>query len=83
MLDNISPETFPLPTLGPFLRSVATEVHEGRGLVILKGLDPDKYCTVDNVALYVGITSYIGRKRGVQGIERDYLSKDAPILAAQ
>ena len=65
---------FLLPTLGPRLRSTSEDVHLGRGLAIIKGLDPDKYSLKENIILFAGISSYIGDKRGSQGPECDLLS---------
>ena len=66
--------TFPLPTLRPQLRSISKDVHRGRGLAIIKGLDPDKYSLKENIILFAGLSSYIGDKRGSQGPECDLLS---------
>ena len=41
-------------------------IHSGRGFVVLRGLQPDRYSAVDNMLLYLGVTSYIAEKRGMQ-----------------
>jgi hypothetical protein len=64
--DEIRPDNFPLPTLKTCLHSVAGEVLLGRGLVILRGLDPSKYSLEDNILIYAGIASYVGETRGAQ-----------------
>jgi hypothetical protein len=33
---------------------------------VLRGLQPDKYSSLDNMLLYLGVTSYIAEKRGMQ-----------------
>jgi hypothetical protein len=63
-----------LPILGPKLTAAATEVAAGRGTVILRGLEPQKYSLEDNILIYAGIASYFGDKRGVQGRGRHFLS---------
>ena len=65
---------FPLPNLGPRLRSISEDLHLGRGLAIIKGLDPDRYPLKENITLFAGLSSYIGDKRGSQGPELDILS---------
>src|ERR1041385_3908294 len=37
--ERLEAEGFPLPTLGPVLREVLSELLEGRGFVLLRGLD--------------------------------------------
>lgn len=65
-LDDVSVETFPLPELGPRLPILATEIHTGQGFVVIKGLDPSRYTTALNLIMYLGVSSYIGDRRGRQ-----------------
>lgn len=44
-------------------------IHDGRGFVVLRGLQPDKYSNFDNILLYLGVTSYIAEKRGMQDFD--------------
>ncbi|KXX74803.1 hypothetical protein MMYC01_203297 [Madurella mycetomatis] len=64
--NEVSPATFPLPTLGMKLTDVCTDVYEGRGFAIVRGLDPDAYSVEDLTIVYLGISSYIGDRRGKQ-----------------
>ncbi|KAH8204727.1 hypothetical protein TruAng_001061 [Truncatella angustata] len=64
--DEVEREKFPLPTLGPLLERCGQEIHEGHGIVIIRGLDPEKYSIEDSTTIYLGISSYIGDQRGVQ-----------------
>ncbi|KAL9619092.1 MAG: hypothetical protein Q9160_006268 [Pyrenula sp. 1 TL-2023] len=73
-LNDVNPETFHLPSLGCRLRQLGDEVYDGRGLVLLRGLQPDKFSQYDNVLMYKGVTSYIAPDVGVQGPEKDLLS---------
>jgi hypothetical protein len=63
----VNQATFPLAerTRG-VLRECTHRLYNGNGLLILRGLDPDKYSYSDSVLMYAGLTSYIGDKRGVQ-----------------
>ncbi|KAE8391483.1 hypothetical protein ETB97_006777 [Aspergillus alliaceus] len=65
-LGNINAETFPLPNLGPTLRSLSNEIHNGRGFFVLRGLDIDRYSREDNIIIYAGVSSHIGSIRGRQ-----------------
>lgn len=62
----MSRELFPLPTLGDKLKTLAKELTSGIGFFHLRGLDPQRYSNETNVALYLGISAYIGEKRGRQ-----------------
>lgn len=78
-LNDVNPETFYLPSLGRRLRQLGDEVYDGRGLVLLRGLQPDKFSQYDNVLMYKGVTSYIAPDVGVQGPEKDLLSWRLPL----
>jgi hypothetical protein len=52
--------------LGARLRRFSLEVHEGRGFIVVCGLDRSRYSVEDNVINLLGISSYIGAKRGMQ-----------------
>ncbi|KAI1746574.1 hypothetical protein F4782DRAFT_43397 [Xylaria castorea] len=64
--DQVSPRVFPLPTLGKVLRDLATELHDGRGFFVLRGLDPREISLEDKILRYLAITSYVADKIGVQ-----------------
>ncbi|KAL4971063.1 uncharacterized protein BDV14DRAFT_194843 [Aspergillus stella-maris] len=67
-IDQVTPRTFPLPTLGEALRDFAIELHEGRGLFVLRGLEPDRYTIEENTVIFLGISCYVG---GVLGKQTD------------
>ncbi|KAK3680898.1 hypothetical protein B0T22DRAFT_388678 [Podospora appendiculata] len=64
--NEVSPITFPLPTLGPKLVGIAVDIHRGKGFAVIRGLDPEAYSAEDNALIFLGISSYIGAKRGRQ-----------------
>ncbi|KAK0739985.1 hypothetical protein B0T18DRAFT_331684 [Schizothecium vesticola] len=82
---DVSPSTFPLPTLGPRLLGLALAVHSGRGFALVRGLDPDDFSQEDNVVIFLGISSYIGPKRGRQDEEGNMLMhiRDAQLSRAR
>lgn len=79
--DEVTPETFPLPILGPKLRKIAVEIHQGKGFAVVRGLNPDDFSPEDNVLVFLGISSYIGAKRGRQDEDGNMLSEYYPSFA--
>jgi hypothetical protein len=74
-LEDIARWNFPLPELGTRLERVAEEIHNGRGFMVLSGLDPSRYTTEKSTIIYLGIASYIGDKRGLQNSKGRMLCK--------
>ena len=66
---------FPLPTLAKQLDQKCEEVYNGRGFAIIRGLDPDAFSIEDLTVVYLGISSYIGERRGRQDRRGSVLSK--------
>jgi hypothetical protein len=58
---KITPETFPLPTLAPFLARLGEELRTGRGFLLLRGLSRERYSLDDVALIYVGLGIHIGR----------------------
>lgn len=63
---NVSRKTFPLTKLQERLKEVEKNIHLGFGFNVIRGLDPGRYSSLDNVLIYLGITSYVAEKRAVQ-----------------
>jgi hypothetical protein len=61
--------------LGPKLERVAQDIHRGTGFAVIRGLKPDEFSPEDNVLVFLGISCYIGVKRGRQDEEGNMLSK--------
>ena len=76
--DEVSKNNFPLPTFQDRLRQLAIDIHHGQGFGLLRGLDPSRYSVEDLLVVYLGISSYIGDKRGVQNRKGDMLSSFQP-----
>ena len=66
---------FPLATLEGRLKKISKDLHEGRGITIIRGLTPSKYSPLDSVLLLAGLTSYLGERRGAQDRFGNMLSK--------
>jgi Taurine catabolism dioxygenase TauD, TfdA family len=57
---GITPETFPLPTVGAFFRRLGDELRTGRGFLLLRGLPRDRYSVDDMARIYFGLGAHIG-----------------------
>lgn len=64
--DEVTRENFPLPTLSVHLEKACHDIYEGRGFVIIRGLDPDAFSAEDLAIVYLGVSSYIAPSRGKQ-----------------
>lgn len=60
MLD-IGKDDFPLPTLGPRLKEIETELMTGRGFVLMRGLPRDDWDNDDMCLAYWGIGAHLGK----------------------
>ncbi|KAK5702418.1 hypothetical protein LTR17_022345 [Elasticomyces elasticus] len=63
---EVSRESFPLPTLSKKLDAMCTDVYEGHGFSVLRGLNPEVFSAEDVTVIYLGLASYIGETRGKQ-----------------
>ncbi|KAI8876338.1 Clavaminate synthase-like protein [Backusella circina FSU 941] len=64
---EIQKDTFALPTLGPKITNLIQEnVVDGRGFLVIRGINPDKYTREQNIIAYAGVSTFVG-KRGLQG----------------
>lgn len=66
---DIRREDFPLPTLGPVLDRLRTEVLDGRGFALLRGMPVEDRPIVESAAAYWGVGTYFGsaRSQNAQG----------------
>jgi len=62
-LATIAPSQFPLPTLGPLLRSVLEDLLEGRGFVLLRGFEVERYPREAQAIAFMGLGSHLGAPR--------------------
>ena len=58
---EITPETFPLPTLGSFFEDLGEELLHGRGFLLLRGLPRERYSLDDIGLIYYGLGVHLGR----------------------
>ena len=62
-LADISPASFPLPSLGNTLGAILAEMLEGRGFAMLRGFPVARYTREEQAIAYLGIGSWFGRAR--------------------
>lgn len=62
-MQQISEQTFPLPTLGPRLKTLLRELLEGRGFFMLRGLPVERLGREGSAIAYLGIGRYFGTLR--------------------
>jgi len=79
-LDGVSQDSFSLPTLGDELKTLAKVLTDGIGFLRIRGVDSSRYSSKTNVILYLGISSYIGVKRGRQD-EYGNMLRRSPAIA--
>jgi hypothetical protein len=58
--EQLSPETFWLPTLGKLLKGVLRELLEGRGFVLLRGLPVERMSREEQAMAYLGMGAWLG-----------------------
>ena len=58
---DITPQTFPLPTLGSYFAGLAGELRDGPGFLLLRGLPRERWSLDDLARVYAGIGAHIGR----------------------
>ncbi|RWA12638.1 hypothetical protein EKO27_g2470 [Xylaria grammica] len=79
----LSPETFPLPTLGPVIRDeIALDIYHGKGFAVLRGIPAHKYTEEENTVIHVGLASWLGRLRGLQDKDGDLVVRHIKDVAA-
>jgi Taurine catabolism dioxygenase TauD, TfdA family len=64
---EIRRQDFPLPTLGPVLDRLCSDVLNGRAFVLLRGLPVENRAIAESAAMYWGIGSYFGSARSQNG----------------
>ena len=62
-LAEIHREDFPLPTLGPVLDQLRSEVLNGRGFVLLHGMPVEDRPVAESATAYWGVGTYFGSAR--------------------
>ncbi|KAI1101101.1 Clavaminate synthase-like protein [Jackrogersella minutella] len=64
--DLVNRGNFPLPNLGSKLDKLSQDIHNGKGLCVVRGINPDDYSVEDLTIIWLGIQAYIADQRGCQ-----------------
>ncbi|TDZ19775.1 Taurine hydroxylase-like protein SAT17 [Colletotrichum orbiculare MAFF 240422] len=59
-LANISKASFRLPTLGPYMEQVRSDILNGRGFIVFRGLPVDKWGRYDAAVVTMGLSAHLG-----------------------
>jgi hypothetical protein len=62
-LASLTRAEFPLPQLGPILDALRTELLEGRGFALVRGLPVERYDRLTTGAIFLGMAAHLGRAR--------------------
>jgi hypothetical protein len=62
-LARLSASDFPLPSFGDDLRAMRHELLDGRGFVLVRGLDVGRYSPLERAAMFLGIGAHLGSAR--------------------
>lgn len=57
---SITPTSFPLPTVGPFMRELLYDLRFGPGVVLLRGLPRARYSNEQLARIYFALGSHLG-----------------------
>jgi hypothetical protein len=63
---DIDEDTFPLPTLAKELKTRSEQLYNGKGVVLVRGINPADFSGEDNSLIFMGISAYIAKQRGRQ-----------------
>lgn len=64
---RITKADFPLPNLGPRLAGICSEVMDGRGFALLRGLPVENWSMRESATAYFGIGAHFGHARSQNG----------------
>lgn len=62
-LTSLAASEFPLPTLGPLLAEMKTELLSGRGFALVRGLPIEGYSPTQCAAIFMGVGAHLGNAR--------------------
>jgi hypothetical protein len=62
-LTSLSPASFPLPRLGGVLKTILSELLDGRGFILLRGLPVERMSREEQAIAYLGMGSWLGSFR--------------------
>lgn len=64
---NVTKEDFPLPTFGPVIEDLRHEILFGRGFVLIRGLEIERYTKREAAVIFWGVGRHFGEPRSQNG----------------
>lgn len=64
-LNYMQAEVFPLPTLGPRIRTFAIDLPDAQPYFLIRGLKAPWFSKHKNVAIFLGLSSHVATKRAM------------------
>ncbi|KAI1142702.1 Clavaminate synthase-like protein [Hypoxylon sp. FL0543] len=64
--DLVSRANFPLPKLGSKLDELSQDIYNGKGLCVVRGINPEEFSVEDLTIIWLGVQAYIADQRGCQ-----------------
>ncbi|KAK6336117.1 hypothetical protein TWF696_001684 [Orbilia brochopaga] len=70
-VNHVSTETFPVSeSLRAKMQQTVSNLFDRRGFAVVRGLDSTKYTALERVVIFLGLSSYVGGKLGMQTLSR-------------
>lgn len=76
--DLANTQNFPLPTLQHTLDRLSHDLHDGKGLFLIRGLTPDRYSVEDSMVIFMGLQAYIAEQKAKQDSQGNMIGTFPP-----
>ncbi|KAK6343114.1 hypothetical protein TWF718_008487 [Orbilia javanica] len=74
-VNHVSAETFPISdSLKTKMKQTVSNLYDRRGFAVVRGLDSSRYTPLERVVIFMGLSSYVGGKLGMQTLSRTGLA---------
>lgn len=74
-VNHVSAETFLISdSLKAKMKQTVSNLYDRRGFAVVRGLDSSRYTPMERVVIFMGLSSYVGGKLGMQTLSRTGLA---------
>ncbi|KAF3187662.1 hypothetical protein TWF788_001881 [Orbilia oligospora] len=74
-VNHVSAETFPISdSLKAKMKQTVSNLYDRRGFAVVRGLDSSRYTPMERAIIFMGLSSYVGGKLGMQTLSRTGLA---------
>ncbi|KAF3904198.1 hypothetical protein ABW21_db0200044 [Orbilia brochopaga] len=74
-VNHVSTETFPVSeAIKAKMQQTVSNLFDRRGFAVIRGLDSTKYTALERAVIFLGLSSYIGSKLGMQTLSKTGIS---------